>query len=131
MKQKGLNKMTAKMLEDVEKIRKGFDLGSRIGVTQLSRSTQWRDDLERFVALEVVDRKQTAAVLLKPEAFKALMAYLDQVDQELEQAQVDALFAHREQLNDWASSDNLAKKAKKSMQERQKRIRGILDGDQK
>lgn len=130
MRQKGLINMTAKMIEEVEKIRRGFELGSRVGVTQLGRSTKWRDDLERLAAMEVVDRNQTAAILLKPDTFKALMAYLDQVDEELEQAQVEALFASRKHLTDWTSSEDMANKAKTGLQERQKQIRGILDGDQ-
>ncbi|MBP1970329.1 exonuclease VII small subunit [Virgibacillus natechei] len=129
MKQKGLNKMTNQMLKDVEKIRRGFELGSRVGVTQLGRSTQWRDDLERLTAMEVVDRNQTAAVLLKPESFKALMTYLDQVEQELEQEQVEAIFAYRKDSNDWSSGEDLATKAKASLEERQRYIRGLLDDD--
>ncbi|XZF75343.1 hypothetical protein ACSBO6_17315 [Bacillus sp. AL-1R] len=32
--------------KNIEKIRRGFEMGSRIGVTQLGRSTKWRQDLE-------------------------------------------------------------------------------------
>ncbi|MFY4775198.1 hypothetical protein [Metabacillus sp. RGM 3146] len=93
-----MGELTAKMLEEIEKIRNGFELGCRVGVTKLSRSTQWRDDLEKFSAMEVVDRNQTAAILMKPDLFR-VMEYIYQMDAELEQAQIESLFEQRrEQL---------------------------------
>lgn len=121
--------MTSQSIKDVEKIRGGFELDSRVGVTQLGRSTKWREELERLGALEVVDRNQTAAILIKPEVYIALMAYLDQVDEELEQAQVEAIFGNRKHLNDWSSGEDLSAKAKDGLQEKEKHIRGLLDGD--
>jgi hypothetical protein len=128
--QKGLNTpMTQKTLEQVEIIRSGFNLGSRVSVTQLGRSTKWREALDQMTALEVVDRNQTAAVLLKPEAYTAMLNYIDQIEAELEQAQVEALFARREHMNQWASGEDLESKALTSLEARQDSIRGLLDGD--
>lgn len=126
---KGYDEMNIEMLESVEKVRNGFELGSRVGVTQLGRSTKWREDLERLSAMEVVDRNQTAAVLLSPETFKALLTYLEQVDKEREQMQVEALFKAREHMNNWDSGESLATKAKDRLTERQEQIRGLLDGN--
>lgn len=128
MEKKGLNNVTQDVLEKVEKVRSGFEMGSRVGVTALGRSTQWREELERLSAMEVVDRNQTAAILLSPDAFKAILAYLEQVDMEREQMQVEALFKAREHMNDWDSGDSLAAKASESLKARQEQIRGLLDG---
>jgi len=117
-------------LEQIESIRNGFALGSRVSVTQLGRSTKWREELEQMTALEVVDRNQTAAVLIKPEAYIAMLNYIDQIEAELEQAQVDALFARRENMNHWASGEALQEKALEILETRKVEIRGLLDGDQ-
>lgn len=127
---KGLSDlMTRQILEQVESIRGGFNLGSRISVTELGRSTKWREALNRMFAIEVVDRNRTAAVLLKPEVYTAILQYLDQIETELEHARVDALFAQREHLNRWASGEDLESKALASLEERQDSIRGLLNGD--
>lgn len=128
LEKKGSVEMSMEMLEQVEKIRSGFQMGSRVGVTALGRSTQWREELERLAAMEVVDRNQTAAILLSPDAFKAILAYLDQIDEEREQMQVEALFKAREHMNDWDSGESLATKAVESLKARQDQIRGLLDG---
>jgi len=130
MKDKEVKKpMTTQTVEDVEKIRRGFDMESRIGITQLGRSREWRKHLEDHAALEVLDRNQTAGILLSPEIFKSLLAYLDNVDQELEQAQVEQLYGNRKEM-DWASGEDLATKAKMSFESRQDHIRKFLDGNQ-
>jgi len=129
MKEKGLNKMTLQTIAEVEKIRHGFEMGSQVGVTSLGRSTKWREDLERLAAMQIVDRNQTTAILLKPESFQALMTYLDQVDEKLEQAQVEALFDHRRDTTEFLSGEELATKAKESFRARKQQLRGFLDGD--
>lgn len=126
---KKVMKMTIEMLENVEKIRRGFEVGSRVGVSQLGRSTQWRSDLERLSALEILDRNQTAGILLSPSVYKSLLEYLDNIDTVLEQAQVEQLFEQRKEIH-WTSGEDLATKAKASLKEREKHIRGVLDGDQ-
>ncbi|PLR76311.1 hypothetical protein CU633_16600 [Bacillus sp. V3-13] len=131
MKKKGLKNMSPQMIKDVEKIRKGFQLGSRVGVTQLGRSTKWREELERFGIMEVVERNQTAAILLDTDVFKALLTYLEQSDEELEQAQVESLFGHRRHTDNFSSGEELATKAKESLRARREDIRGLLDGDQR
>lgn len=122
--------MEQQSLEQIERIRNGFALGSRVSVTQLGRSTKWREELEQMTALEVVDRNQTAAVLIKPEAYIAMLNYINEMEVELEQAQVHALFARRENMNNWAPGDDLQEKALESLEKRKAEIRGLLDGNQ-
>ena len=73
MKDKEMSKLSAETIKEVQRIRHGFQMGSRVGVTQLGRSTQWREDLARVAAMEVVERNETRAVLLKPEVFQAML----------------------------------------------------------
>lgn len=114
--------------EQIEQLRRGFELGSRVTVTQLGRSTAWRKVLAHKPALEVVDRNRTAAVLLNPEAYTALLQYVDHLEAELEQAQVEALFAHRESLQQWATGDALERAALASLAQRREHLRELLDG---
>ncbi len=127
MKKKVLD-MSIEVLENVEKIRRGFDAESRVGVTQLGRSTQWRNALEKVSVLEILDRNQTAGILLSPSLYKDLIEYLDDIDKILEQVKVEQLFDHRKEMK-WTSGEDLAEKAKESLQKRQEHIRGLLDGD--
>ncbi len=127
MEEKRLNELTQEILDKVEQIRSGFKMGSRVGVTALGRSTQWREELEKLSAMEVTDRDQTAAILLSPDAFKAILTYLDQVDREREQLQLEVLFEARKDMNDWDSGDSLAAKTLQILDEREDQIRGLLD----
>lgn len=127
---KKVTEMSLEMLESIEKIRRGFKENSRLGLSQLGRSTQWRSDLEEQSVLEILDRNQTAGVILSPAAYKDLLAYLDHVEKVLEQARVEQLFEQRQEIS-WASGEELASKAKAQLKERQKHIRGLLDGDSK
>ncbi|WP_053958049.1 hypothetical protein [Sulfobacillus thermosulfidooxidans] len=119
--------MKQNLFEHLEAVRRGFDLHSRVSVTQLGRSTQWRADLNKFSVLEVLDRNQTTAILLKPEVYQAIKTYLDQLEEELEQARVDALFAQRDALQHWASGDDLAQQALASFTKRHDHLRNVLD----
>ncbi|MCY0880249.1 MAG: hypothetical protein OWU84_15095 [Firmicutes bacterium] len=114
--------------EQVERVRRGFDLDSRVTVTQLARSTAWRKALNHKLALEVVDRNRTAAVLLQPEAYAALLEYLDHLEAELEQAQVEALFARRNALQHWATGNALEEAALTRLAQQREQIRELLDG---
>lgn len=102
MKEKEMSELSAKALEEVQKIRHGFQMGSRVGVTQLGRSTQWREDLDRLAAMEVVDRNETKAILLKPEVYQAMVEYMavlerkkEELEVEIETAEVEQLYGYR------------------------------------
>ncbi|MCF2939742.1 hypothetical protein L1N85_15075 [Paenibacillus alkaliterrae] len=121
--------MSKQMLTTVERVRNGFQLDSHITVTQLARSTSWRSDLEKFDAMQILDRNQTAAVVLTPDAFRAVMSYIDMIEEELEARQTETLLEAREHMNNWESGQELSRKAKESFLDRQERLRGLLDGD--
>jgi hypothetical protein len=128
MKEKGLHSsMTQQMLQDVETVRTGFALGARVSVTNLGRSTQWRKDLQTLTMMEVVDRTQTAGILLKPEAFTAMLKYIAEVEAERDLAQMDLLITRREHMQSWTAGENLATQAKQRMHERQESTRRMFD----
>lgn len=127
MNQKGWITMSVEMIEAVEKVRKGFGMGSRVSVTALGRSANWRKDLNENLAMEVVDRNVTTAVLLKPEVYQAIMGRLEQLEIELEQSQIEALFQSRENMNNWATGEELVTKANDNFDSRMKYLRGKLN----
>ncbi|RTE09100.1 hypothetical protein [Paenibacillus whitsoniae] len=122
--------MSKETLATVEKVRGGFQLDSQIPVTQLARSTAWKGSLAKFSMLQILDRNQTAAIVLTPEAFRAVLTYIDEIEEELESAQVEMLLKAREGMENWESGEELARKAKQSFLERQELLRGLLDGNQ-
>lgn len=122
--------MSKSSIASVEKIRRGFPLGSHINVTQLGRSTAWRADLEKLSAMTVLDRNQTAAVILTPEAFRSLLEYVDAMEQEVDALQVETLLKAREGMDDWKTGQTLSDKAKEIFLSRRNELRGLLDGDQ-
>lgn len=131
MKKKGLiSAMPPHVLQTVEKIRGGFQLGSHVNVTQLGRSTAWRSHLAELGAMQVLDRNQTTAVLLTPDAFLALTEYIDLMEKELEKAQVETLLAERADMNNRESGEELARKAKESFLSRQEHLQRLLHDDQ-
>ena len=130
MGKKGRISMSREMLSTVEQVRHGFQMDSQITVTQLTRSTSWKSELAKYSALQILDHNQTAAVVLTPEAFRAVMKYIDEIEEELEKAQLEMLLKAREDMKDWAGGKELSGKAKESFLERQELLRGLLDGDQ-
>lgn len=132
MEKKGLiSDMSQQMLRIVERVRGGFQLDSHINITQLSRSTVWRSNLEKFEAMQILDRNHTAAVMLTPDAFRALIQYIEAIEEELENTQIEMLLKAREDMNNWETDEELSRKAKDSFLSRQEHLRGLLDGDRK
>lgn len=130
MNGKGMVEMSSHTLRTVEKVRNGFDMDSHINITQLSRSTAWRDQLKKFESMQILDRNQTAAIILTPDAFRAILQYMDSVESELEKAQLELLLQARDQMNHWETGEELSRKAKESFLARQDHLRGLLNGDQ-
>lgn len=138
MKDKEMSKMTAEAkIKEVEQVRHGFQMGSRVGVTELGRSTHWRDVLTRVAAMEVVERNATKAVLLKPETFQAILDYLNDIESqkeeleaEIETMEVDRIYGHRLQTTEFTpSGEDAAKSAIELFRANKEKYRAKLDGD--
>ncbi|HEU4965672.1 MAG TPA: hypothetical protein VFV52_17825 [Bacilli bacterium] len=130
MQEKGRISMSHDLLERVEKFRSGFDLGSRVNVTTMSRSTSWRPILSEHLTMEVLDRNDTIAVMIDPETYMAVKRYVEALEEELEQVQLQAMFAARADLNDLQSGEDLERKAMESLLSMQDGIDDLFDGEQ-
>lgn len=129
MDQKGPIVMSKEMLATVDQLRKGFQLDSQITVTQLTRSTSWKRDLAKFAVMQILDHNKTAAVVLTPDAYRAILSYIDMIEEELDSTQLEVLLKTREQMEDWQSGKELSHKAKESFFNRQEQLRGLFDGN--
>lgn len=61
-----------------------YQIGNHVTVTQLSRSTQWRNKLEHREIMEVLDRTETIAILLHPDVYENLCKYIKELEQKME-----------------------------------------------
>jgi len=117
------------LLKDVETVMAGFELGSHIGLTDLQRKTDWRKEFDKAKMVEILDRNELFAVMLKPDVFQSMRKYITVLEEQLEQLQLDALFVRRENKMNWTTGEDLKQKAKESLHARADLIRGLLDGD--
>lgn len=121
--------MTMVENDKVESIRRFVVPDQRIGLTDLARSKDWREALLVHEIVEVVDRTETAAYLVSPDGMRALMEKISALEEELEQAEIDALFSAREDMDDWSSGNVLASKAKDRLRASIEALGGISDAD--
>jgi PHD/YefM family antitoxin component YafN of YafNO toxin-antitoxin module len=83
--------------EAIRELRRGFALRDQVSLSEL-RGTGWRERLARARKLRLVDRNEPVGVLVSPELWEALeqvSAYLEQIEEELEEYEIGALWAHR------------------------------------
>ncbi len=123
--------MAMDLMKDVDVFLGGFQLGSHVGITDLQRKTDWRQGFATSKMVEILDRNQPFAVMLKPELFDAVRKYIAVLERQLEELQIEALFTQlSEERMNWTTGDDLKQKAKESFRDRKELIRGLLDGDQ-
>lgn len=128
LERKEVISMTQQLIEEVSSVLGGFALGSHVGVTELQRTAAWRDKLNQMKMLEILDRHETFAVMMKPELFDALRTYVSALEEQVEQLQLDRLFAHRAHAN-WQSGEELQASVLSSFEKRRDEFRDILHGD--
>jgi exonuclease VII small subunit len=68
-------------------------------------------------------------VVLTPDAFRAIMKYIDMIEEELESTQLEMLLKAREDMENWETGEELSRKARESFLDRQELLQGLLDGD--
>ena len=66
--------------------------GQRVGISEFARGKTWRNLLAEAGCVEVTDRAGTIGLLLTPDYAEDVSAYIAQLESELEQAYVRALF---------------------------------------
>ena len=122
--------MTPSLLEKkVHTFKSTVGSGRRIGVSELARSKEWRDELGSEGCLEVVDRTETVGYVMDASYADALVSYIDSLEHELEQAHIRELFALRRQASQPLSGAELTAAALAELDRHEPAIREFLDGD--
>ncbi len=114
--------MTPPVLAKMETLRKASSSRSRISLTELARSTKWRDQLAEQGVLEIMDRTETAAFLLSPTDMDTLLDAIAELEAQVEQAEVEALVSCRATRNNWQTGDVLASNASASLKKRRQEL---------
>ena len=70
--------------ERAEALREISTPGSRIGLTELSRSNAWRKALEQRGLLEIVDRADTAGYLVSVDSLNEMLDVINALESEVE-----------------------------------------------
>ncbi|WP_164667623.1 hypothetical protein [Virgibacillus doumboii] len=121
--------MSNQMLQTVGKVRGGFQIDGYLNVTQLSRSTEWKETLKKMDSMQVLDRNKTAAILLSKDAYIAVMDYIDALEEELDNAHISTLMSERKEMDNWSEGDDLAEKGKNSFRKRANYLQQLLDDE--
>lgn len=111
--------MSPALLEErVEKFQDMIASPARVGVSDFSRSKAWRERLPEMGCFEVVDRADTVGYMLSPAYAEAIGERLADLEEQLERAQIAAMFKAREGYTDFRSGADLAEAAMRSFNER-------------
>ncbi len=117
--------------KDLDRVLSEFVFGNHIGLATFQREPKkWRSIFDKLGAIEVLDRNETYGLMLKPEIFDLMRDYIHALEEQLEEAQLDLLFARRGENMKWVSGEELQKSALESFDNRIDAIRGLLDGQQ-
>ena len=115
-----------------EKIRAVQDMvgsSERVGVSEFARSKDWRDKLPVVGCLEVVDRNGVIGYMVAPDYAEALSAKITTLEEQLERAQIAAMFKERAGRSDLASGDALKNAALNYFDDNADGLQEIIDGD--
>ena len=114
--------MSPKLAKRVQDVYEGSSKANRIGLSDFSHGRKWREDLADASILEIVDRTETAGWLISDDGLNSLVGRIEELEQELEQARVEMIFAARAYRDTWLEGTELADGAKKSAQARRAAI---------
>lgn len=99
----------------------------RLGVSDFARSKEWRTELAAKGCLEVVDHSETIGFVMAPEYASALTSYINELEQELENAHIRMLFDLRKEYTEYLSGEELAQKAIENLDANQEQVEEFLD----
>ena len=115
-------------LERMGSVRERVSDRSRISVTELARSKEWREKLPASGVMEITDRGDTAGWLVSDADMAAIVEGYAYLEDQLERAQVEAMFAARPE-GEPLSGDSLTAAAAERFDARKAALRGVVDGD--
>lgn len=78
--------------ERAEALREISTPGSRIGLTELSRSNAWRKALEQRGLLEIVYRADTAGYLVSVDSLNEMLDVINALESEVERLTIQQMF---------------------------------------
>ena len=119
------------LVNDLDHVLRGFEFENHVGLSTFQREPKkWQSVFEKNGAIEVLDRNETYGVMLTPEVFKKIRAYINALEEQLEQTQLNLLFARRGENTKWLSGDELQQKTFENFDNRVDTIRVLLDDRQ-
>lgn len=92
--------------------------GSRVTLTELSRSNKWRQNLADNGVLELVDRSDTTGFIVSVNAMNDLLKALDRYESEAETLAVQPMFDARMDRTEVKSGAELRDAAMKALEDR-------------
>ncbi len=118
-------------LNDVQLNRFHNMVGSteRVGVSEFARSKDWRQRLPHAGCFEVVDRGGLVGYMLAPEYAAALDERITELEEELEKAQITAMFNARSGYDDVCSGESLKSGALSYFDEHVDALSEIVNAD--
>ncbi len=103
---------------------------ARVPVTEIARGKDWRRMLPEQGCLEIVDRNDTVGFVLSPDYAKYIGERIDQLQEDLEQAELEDLFRVRDSYGEAVSGEELRLAARALFDENSTAIEGYLsDGE--
>lgn len=112
------------LLQRADAVRDAAAKRAKMSVTELSRGKAWRYELPRVGVIEITDRGDTAGWLISSEDMAAIIEGYTRLQEEVEQAQIDALFASRPDT-DPLTGDMLRETARNQLDARLNEIKKI------
>ena len=123
--------MSPTMREEViERFQDLVNSPVRIGVSEFARSKVWRDQLPQMGCFEVVDRNGVIGYMMDTDYALALNDKINELERQVEQAQIDAMFKARADRVDVKSGEDLKQEALAYFDENADALMGIIDDDQ-
>ena len=115
------------MEKKASRVRSVVNGGARLGVSDFARSKEWRGQLADLGCVEVVDRSETVGYVMSPDYAQALASYLDQLEEELEDAHIRMMFDSRREYGPALAGDELASAALAELHANERLIEGFLN----
>lgn len=96
----------------IEKFQSVIGAGERVGVSEFARSKSWRSKLSESGCFEVVDRGgSVVGYVLAPDYATALNERLTDLEEQVEKAQIAAMFEARSDYTDIETGEKLKTEA--------------------
>ena len=113
----------------IEEFKAVANKGSRMGVSEFSRSKLWRKTLTEIGCFEVVERGEVVGYMLAPEFASAISDRLTSLEEQLEQLQISAMFSSRVEYAAVSSGEELVSAVDDVLDARLDSLMGIAHGD--